>query len=659
MVAIEKDVKEPIALTASGRKLEDNTVEALVSIRPPEGTENCPIDVVCVVDVSGSMEEEAKTTDGKGRTETHGLSVLDVVVHAVKTIAASLGKEDRIALVTFNQSATTSFQLQNMTDSNSKVLLKKLDDLVADGSTNIWDGLHTGLEILRKAAESNQGRRLGHLILLTDGQPTISPPRGEKMMLKRYIDQNPNLPGTINTFGFGYSINSELLLDMAVQGGGMYCFIPDSTIVGTAFVNCVTNLKVTTARRAVLSVELLNGATLIGDKVPGGYETSKTEWGIQYNLSSLQYGQSKDVVLRLSVKDLQSPYLAATLRYETGTVGEAIQVSVEGKSLDDDKEVQVQSLRLDFADLLFNLKDAKLVKEWAKKAKETPVYSDQRIKDIVADAEGQVLEATEKTESYDRWGKHFLPSLRRAHLFQQCNNFKDPGVQNYGGAMFRATRDKIDDIFCQLPPPNPKPKVNRNNFSTAKAAPAQPVNMRNVYYNAYGGCFRAHCKAAMADGSLKPVGEIKRGDLVSVPNGESSQVLCVMKTVYPQGKAKIVNLSGLELTPYHPVRINGKWNFPIDLAEEKEIECDSVFSFLLEKGHVMTIEGVECVTLAHGFTEDRVIAHSYLGTDLVAQDLKRMNGWEQGLVQITPDSFVRDSKTNAICGLTQSEQLAS
>ena len=35
-------------------------------------------------------------------------------------------------------------------------------------------------------------------------------------------------------------------------------------------------------------------------------------------------------------------------------------------------------------------------------------------------------------EYYVKWGRHYLPSLARAHLLQQCNNFKDPGVQGYG-----------------------------------------------------------------------------------------------------------------------------------------------------------------------------------------------------------------------------------
>merc|ERR1719359_543228 len=41
------------------------------------------------------------------------------------------------------------------------------------------------------------------------------------------------------------------------------------------------------------------------------------------------------------------------------------------------------------------------------------------------DLEGQVSEAISRQDWFARWGRHYLPSLQRAHELQQCNNFKD------------------------------------------------------------------------------------------------------------------------------------------------------------------------------------------------------------------------------------------
>ena len=47
---------------------------------------------------------------------------------------------------------------------------------------------------------------------------------------------------------------------------------------------------------------------------------------------------------------------------------------------------------------------------------------------LLQDMSGQINEALTNNAYYSKWGRHYLPSLRRAHELQQCNNFKDPYV---------------------------------------------------------------------------------------------------------------------------------------------------------------------------------------------------------------------------------------
>merc|ERR1719330_187022 len=74
---------------------------------------------------------------------------------------------------------------------------------------------------------------------------------------------------------------------------------------------------------------------------------------------------------------------------------------------------------------------------------------------LMEDLTGQVSEALSRPDWYLRWGVHYLPSLMFAHLSQQCNNFKDAGVQFYGGRLFKQLREAADRIFIELPPPTP------------------------------------------------------------------------------------------------------------------------------------------------------------------------------------------------------------
>jgi len=74
---------------------------------------------------------------------------------------------------------------------------------------------------------------------------------------------------------------------------------------------------------------------------------------------------------------------------------------------------------------------------------------------LLQDLEGQVTEAFSRLDWYRKWGTHYLPSLLRAHQLQNCINFKDPGVQKYGGRIFEEQRDIADEMFLKLPPPTP------------------------------------------------------------------------------------------------------------------------------------------------------------------------------------------------------------
>ena len=40
------------------------------------------------------------------------------------------------------------------------------------------------------------------------------------------------------------------------------------------------------------------------------------------------------------------------------------------------------------------------------------------------------------------------------HVFG-CSCVQDPGVQGYGGTLFKQLRDEADEMFCKLPPPTP------------------------------------------------------------------------------------------------------------------------------------------------------------------------------------------------------------
>lgn len=198
----------------------------VVAVEPPLGRQRAAIDLCCVVDVSGSMCSSASIKVQGGSVEDMGLSILDVVKHALRTIIAALTPRDRLSIVAFHDTATVVLPLTPMNDTGKIEARQATASLEPLNSTNLWGGIRQGLDVLLPS----DAHRAKALFVLTDGQPNVEPPRGHLPTLRLYLDRHPGRC-VGDTFGFGYDLQSDLLRDIAVEMGGSYSFIPDAGMV--------------------------------------------------------------------------------------------------------------------------------------------------------------------------------------------------------------------------------------------------------------------------------------------------------------------------------------------------------------------------------------------------------------------------------------------
>ena len=223
-----------------------------LSIEPSEhGGIRTACDICCVVDVSGSMGTMVAIQGANG-TEQSGLSRLDIAKHALKTIIHSLEENDRLAIVSFESAPSTVLPLTIMDENGRSNALTALEKLSVDGGTDLWDGLRAGLDLLIEQQRTNGSNTA--LFLLTDGCPSDSPTGGHVSVLAEYKAKT-NFTCSVNTFGFGYELDSQLIENLAQMGNsGSYAFIPDGGFVGTVFVNAISNLLSTAATNLKLSI---------------------------------------------------------------------------------------------------------------------------------------------------------------------------------------------------------------------------------------------------------------------------------------------------------------------------------------------------------------------------------------------------------------------
>lgn len=140
---------------------------------PSKPIAHVPCDIVLVIDVSGSMGSNAPIPANPGeKSENYGLSVLDLVKHASKTILKTLDEGDRLGIVTFASRINVLQKLMPMNEENKRLAQKNIDRMEPTDATNLWQGLLQGIKLFRESTELNTGRTPA-IFILTDGQPNL------------------------------------------------------------------------------------------------------------------------------------------------------------------------------------------------------------------------------------------------------------------------------------------------------------------------------------------------------------------------------------------------------------------------------------------------------------------------------------------------------
>lgn len=193
---------------------EDNLLE--------ETTADATVDLVCLIDCSGSM-------DGHKLAE-----VQKSLIYMIEL----MGDNDRMSLICFNSQATILNSLRVCSIENKRGRLRtKIQNLRAMGGTNIVGGLQKALKMLSKRTTKNQ---ITSIFLLSDGNDSYKL-QGLDVVFDAY---DPKIGDySIHTFGYGSDHDPELMTSLAEQKGGSFYYIEDLSTVDEAFIDCLGLLK--------------------------------------------------------------------------------------------------------------------------------------------------------------------------------------------------------------------------------------------------------------------------------------------------------------------------------------------------------------------------------------------------------------------------------
>lgn len=174
-------------------------------LRARPDTEGVPVDLVMVLDTSGSM------------SGTKIDQLRDAAAQVVRTLNAS----DRLHVVAFDSRPRSLWQgLREATSDRRQQAVQELGSLIASGGTNIHDAVGRAFEVLDPGATG--GERAPVVVVLTDGRGDNDP----ALVLDRADDAN-RVDAQVYGIAFGDGADWSLIHGLARQGDGLALRVPE------------------------------------------------------------------------------------------------------------------------------------------------------------------------------------------------------------------------------------------------------------------------------------------------------------------------------------------------------------------------------------------------------------------------------------------------
>jgi uncharacterized protein YegL len=241
-----------------------------------------PMDIVCVLDVSGSMGSDHK---------------LENLKHAVNYIRGELTEADRLSVVTFNSSPQFVHNLLRMNPIQKAETQRQTSQLRASGGTCILSGLQSAQQVLSARQQANP---ITSVFLLTDGVDSSN--LAEK---KRTAQVLKEMGSSLFVFGFGNDHDSAHLQAIADAADGMFTFIERSDMVVDAFGGVLGAEQSIFATNIELHLRAVNGTAYISQVESGVYKNliSADGTGAVVYYKNLMYGEERDILVVMNVSD--------------------------------------------------------------------------------------------------------------------------------------------------------------------------------------------------------------------------------------------------------------------------------------------------------------------------------------------------------------------
>ena len=570
-----------------------------------------PLDVTVIFDSSGSMGTTVTINTPDGNVN---MSMIWLAKHCVRCIARLLGSTARLSILNFNDTVTEILPLTRLTTGGIDEVDRCIRPIESGGTTDLFQAL--------KRVKASSGRQI--TILLTDGQPnSVSGfPSFMEAVQAAQAKPWPVFQGTLHTIAFGNNLDSKLLQGLAAMSpGGRFFHSPSLNELGPVILGLIAAERVR--------------ATADGMLIATDPEIGRTQ---HIPIGPLYLGQERmhllDDVAHLTLDGSPVEIGTGSLTIREDMIG-LLQTCLALYETMQQKPAVVPAIE-------------RLLKDFhALYASSTDPATQAYMLDIHSKDASQG-HLTLATKNMNTWGEPYFRAYLDGLIHRIPFNMMDPGLLGFLGTPMAEMRKTLQIDMLDV---EAWPLVEWSVYGGTPNAAATAAAV-TTYMTGGGGCFAPGTPISVPGGT-KRIQDLKPGDTVVTPIGIATIRYVLQASTYDTTQPFCQITPGCLITEYHPYRhrITGKWRFPADDYPVLYLPIPTVFNLVLDQGHIVLVEGVECCTLAHGF-KGFVIEHPFFGTDKVIEAMSGQPGFDKGLPVYQNMKAIRDTATKMIVNWT-------
>ena len=225
-----------------GDKLLNENTPFVVNLSTPQPDENdkkCNVDLICVIDISGSMWG----------------TKIDQVKDSLKILLNFLEEKDRLCLILFESDANNYYNLDFCTKKNKEILEEKINNIHTRGGTNILSGLKMAIDVIK--GQTSDQKRVSSIILLSDGCDNESNDVEIANSLKQ-MTKGLGLSFTLNTFGYGDDHDAKIMNKLANLRDGSFFYVQEYSKVAEYFVSVLGACVSVITKKLDLKLQVLS-----------------------------------------------------------------------------------------------------------------------------------------------------------------------------------------------------------------------------------------------------------------------------------------------------------------------------------------------------------------------------------------------------------------